>query len=225
MSTLALGVAIQKLSISGQQTPALVFMHSRKKQVLALIIFLVFALGGIAMFFGAETAEFPIIGRNPTFTRVFAIVSVLFMISMAISSIKLLLNTQTYVALLPNGILSSTTKPLLFISWNDMEEVSTFGSGAQRAIGIRVRNAEAIASLQPFHKRMKSSRSFSNWDWGFGSKAFEANPELVETALQYFYFHPEKRAEIGTAQTLAFVQEAVAQKWQKPTTNAPIPEP
>lgn len=225
MSTLAPGVAIQKVLAEGQETSALMFMHSRKRQVLAVIMSLVFALAGVAMFFGAETAKWPIIGRSPNFTRVLAVVGVLFMVGMAISSIKLLLNPQTYVALFPKGILSSTTKPPLFILWDNMEEVSTFGSGAQRATGIRVKNAETIAALQPFHKRMKSSRSFSGWDWGFGSKAFEANPELVETALQYFYFHPEKRNELGTAQSLASVQEAVTQKWQKPTTDAPVSEP
>jgi hypothetical protein len=219
------GIAVQKLFVEGHETPALMFMHSRKKQVLSCLMCLVFALAGVGMFFGAETAEFPIIGRNPTFTRGFAIVGVLFMTGMAILSIKALLSPQTYVALLPNGILSSTTKPPLFISWDDMEDVSTFASGAQRAIGIRVRNAESIAYLHPFHKRMTSSRSFSGWDWGFGSESFEAKPVLVETALQYFYFHPEKRAEIGNAQNLITVQEAIAQKWQKPTTNAPIPEP
>lgn len=209
---LARGMAIHELSAEGQETSLWVFMHSRKKQVLALILSLVFVLIGVAMYFDAQNAEWPILGKVPAITRVFAVLTSLFFLGMAVFYVKTLLNPQTYIALLPEGILSSTTKPLLYIPWDNIEDVSPFGSGAQRATGIRLAKAESVASLQPFHSRMKSNRSFSGWDWGFSSKAFEAQPELVETAFQYFYFHPEKRAEIGTPQGFASVQEATILK-------------
>lgn len=225
MSDLPPGVTIEKIPLQAQRVSALVFRHSRQRQIMSLIMLLAFAAVGVAMYFNAETADLPIVGRSPAFTRVFAIFSVLFMLGMAVSMVKLLLNPQTYVALSPDGILASHTKPPAFIAWTDVEDVAVFGSDARRGTGIRVRDAQSIAALQPFHKRMASSRSFSGWDWGFGSKAFESRPELVETALQFFYFHPEQRAQLGTPRSLDLVQEAIEQKWHKPTQASPIPEP
>lgn len=130
---------------------------------------------------------------------------------------------RNYLALLPIGILHSTSKTPLFVSWDVIEEMSIHGSGAPREVGLHVKNAEA-------HWQFRIQRLILGRDVNFNLKEFECQPEFSATALNYFYYYPEKRAELETEQGLTTLRNAVAQKWKAPQSKtpqvkAPLPEP
>jgi hypothetical protein len=216
MANLDLRIVVDEVSIDGQQIPAFVLRHSRKKQVMAVVLALTFAVASVAMYFGAETAELPITGNNPTVTRVFAVFSFCFMCGLVVYSVWMLLQPLNYVAVTPSGILTSATRPPLFMAWGAIKKVRPHGSGNLRAVGIKIPYPEIIPALGPHVARMESVRKFSGWDWSIPVRAFDAPPHVVETALLYFFYCKEERPKVGTAQGLVKLQEALANEWQPP---------
>lgn len=226
------GVTAETLTVEGVKMSGLVFRHSRKGYGLAFLWSLVMVACGIGMYLRPEMGQLPIVGKAPTATRIFAVLGGAFFLGMAISSLVTWLNPHRYVALLPEGILitstgplSGTGKPPLFLRWDALEAISAFESsegGKERSIGIRIHQFQRMdmsrpqlkLQLKPHLKRMEWTSASSGWHWIFHSKSFQAPAEVVETAMRYFFYQSTERVHLGTPRGLSRVQEAVAEKWQ-----------
>ena len=218
MAKLEAGVTVEKFPIADEEIGGLKFSHVRGKNV-SMIVWCVILLPCIFdMYVGSESRNY-----SPWvqfFWQSLAVISSVALIGGLIVLIDSSFRRE-YTALLPGGILHATAKIPLFITWDEIEEMSTHGSGKQRETSLRIKHSEGVKR----NFNLRAMQAFSGWDWNFTVKDFKCRPEFIETALHYFYLHPEKRAELGTEQGLIILRKAVAERWQNPQISTPIPKP
>jgi len=208
------GVQMRQENINGSLTPALVFNFSQGKQAMGAFICFVLAVCSAIVFYDAQNMAknigVSVVGiRLPMADayhniaiQAFSMFGVIFMLVFMVLAILRLFKAPIYMALTPKGIYLSQVRPPLFIEWNYIKRLLYLEHRKSRGVGFVISDLESKEALRPFYKRMKSKASFSGAHWAVMLGPFVAPPELTQLSIELFFEHPEKRALLGTEESL-----------------------
>jgi hypothetical protein len=205
------GLELRHLDRDGVSRPAFVLPASRSKlRARALDYLLVLLVGACLLVLpGAPGVE----EVHPDLVPIYQTMLTLFHVSgaltiwVALRSLHALYSGigsgRRDLALIPAGVLCSSSNRSWLIPWEAIEGISSPKGGAVRALGIRVlmiriRDLSRVVPL-PSTRLLPLHRPGA---LPIRANYFTVRPEEVERVLAYYLAHPEERDQIGTAEGL-----------------------
>jgi hypothetical protein len=116
-------------------------------------------------------------------------------------------NRPWRIALLPGGLRWELGSAPAYVAWDDLTRVGTYSLNRTYFLGLDTRPG---AIRMPPRRRWltRADRAISGWDAAVTLEAFPVEPAQLAEAVSACAAEPERRSEIGTERSLAWLGEA-----------------
>jgi len=201
----AAGPGLGRVEHDGALEPALVIPGSRTKLHVMRLACLCFAAAGVLMAIWPEALTSGT--RSPGTIRAGGIVCALLFGAVAVPSM-LLARGPVRIELLPGGLRWQVAAPPSFAEWDAITAVCPFEINNTWFLGVDAR-PEGL-HIPPRQRWLaRANRSIAGADASISLEAFPVEPERLAGAVAACVLDAERRREIGTDASLAWLEDGV----------------